>query len=155
MHNYCLRNNVPLISGGTDFRAGTVISYVRGKTSCLNCQIDLNALALKAEIIRRTSCLQSPDPSVIMTNQITGAIMVSEGRCVLRSDLYGEPINGEIKFISDFESRGGVSRKNSICDCHERGLQKLELPSPERVKVEERDVNGRKITEVFLDGKKL
>lgn len=155
VHNFAMRSEIPLVSGGTDYRAATVLAYVPRKTSCFNCQINLDQLAMRAEIVRRTSCLQSPDPSVIMTNQIAGGIMAAEARRVLRPEVYGEPINGEIKYISNFNSRGGVSNKPYICDCHKNEIRSLELPNPERVKIEEREDNGRVWQEVYVDGRRI
>ena len=153
LHNYAKQNKIPIISGGTDYRASTVIVYQPGETSCFDCQINLSELAIKTEIIRRTSCLQAPDPSVIMTNQIAGAFMVGEARSVLRPDIYGRPVNGEIKYISDFDSRGGVNRLEHTCDCHTKEVSSLELPDPERVKIKEKEVDGRIIKQVYLDGR--
>ncbi|MBI5148982.1 ThiF family adenylyltransferase [Candidatus Pacearchaeota archaeon] len=155
LHNHSKRNGVPLISGGTDYRAATVLTYQPEKTSCFDCQINLSRLAIKSEIIRRTSCLQAPDPSVIMTNQVAGALMVGEARKVFRPEIYGSPINGEIKYISDLETRGGISNLRNICSCYKNGVELLELPEPERVKVEEIKENGRTVKRIFLDGAEL
>lgn len=155
LHNYAKEHGIPIISGGTDYRASTVMVYKPGETSCFDCQINLTELAVKAEIIRRTSCLQAPDPSVIMTNQVAGALMVAEARSVLRPDLYGRPVNGPIRFISDFDSRGGVNELESVCSCHTRGPSRIELPDPERVRIEEREVDGQIVKEVYIDGKRL
>ncbi len=155
LHNFAKKNLIPIVSGGTDYRASTVLVYSPGKTSCFDCQINLYELAIKAEIIRRTSCIQAPNPSVIMTNQIAGALMVAEARSVLRPDLYGNPIDGEIKFISDLDSRGGINRLESICDCHTKEIRPLILPDTERVNVVEKKIDGELIQEIYLDGRKL
>ncbi|MBU1198637.1 MAG: ThiF family adenylyltransferase [Nanoarchaeota archaeon] len=155
LHNYAKKHNIPIISGGTDYRAATVLAYKQGETSCFDCQINLSDLAIRAEIIRRTSCIQAPNPSVIMINQIATALMIGEAMCALRPDIYGSPVNGEIKYISDFESRGGVSELESICDCHTKKAKSLELPDKKRVQIKEIEVDGQIIKEVYLDGKRM
>jgi len=155
LHNFAKRNNIPLISGGSDPRAIRVLNYVPGKTSCFDCQINLSELAVKAEIVRRTSCIEAPDPSVIMTNQIAAVIMVGLARRALRPDIYGEPINGEIKYISDIDSRGGVNLLNKVCRCYSRKVSSLKLPSPKRVKVKEKEVDGEMVREVYLDRRRI
>ncbi|MBI4143904.1 ThiF family adenylyltransferase [Candidatus Woesearchaeota archaeon] len=154
LHKYALENGIPIISGGTDPRAATVIVYVPEKTSCFDCQIHLSQLALKAEILRRTSCLQAPDPSVIMTNQIAAAFMTAEARTVLRPDIYGDPVNGELKYIADFDTRGGATIRNKPCNC--RTTQSLELPIPSRVHIEETEEgDGKKRRRVYVDGREI
>jgi molybdopterin/thiamine biosynthesis adenylyltransferase len=155
LHNYSMRKRLSLLSGGTNYRAATILTYVPGVTSCLNCQVNLDQLAMKAEIIRRTSCLQSPNPSVIMTNQIAGAIIAAECRRVLAPKVYGPPLQGEIKYIADFDSRGGVSRKNGICDCHTREIKSIELPDPMRVEVKDKETEQGIMQEIYLDGRRI
>ncbi len=148
-----MRKMLPLLSGGTDYRAATILVYVPNATSCFNCQINLDQLAMKAEIIRRTSCLQSPNPSVIMTNQIAGAIMAAEARRILSPNTYGLPLQGEIKYIADFESRGGVSHRNGICDCHTKEIRFMELPDLERVEIKDKETDQGIMREVYIDGR--
>lgn len=155
VHDYAMKRNIPVISGGTDFRAATVLVYKIGDTSCFDCQINLRELGYKAELVRRASCLMAPNPSVIMTNQIAGAIMVAQARNTLRSDLFGKPVNGIIKYIADFESRGGVDKKEKICDCNTKEIKPMEFPNAEKIRIIENVVNGRVVQEVLVDGQKV
>lgn len=120
--DYAIAHKVPLISGGTDYQAGQVAVYVPGKTACMDCQLSIHDLARKADERRKKiGCIEAPNPSVIMTNQIIAGIMTNEARTVFCPQRYGEPINGIIKYGSGLENRAGVTRIGKICDCKARG----------------------------------
>lgn len=69
-----------------------------------------------AEQRKSSSCRYSPDPSVIMTNQIVGNMMIGEAIKVLDSN-YGEPIRRILKYDSTVPVRGGLVGSDEYCNC--------------------------------------
>jgi molybdopterin/thiamine biosynthesis adenylyltransferase len=113
--NYlAVRNNIPLISAGTDPRSGQVVVYQPGQSACLDCKLGVETAL--AEQRKATSCRYAPDPSVIMTNQIVGNMMVGETRKVLDSK-YGEPVRRILKYDSTVSVRGGLVGSDEPCEC--------------------------------------
>ncbi len=77
-----------LISGGTSVDAGQVVVYnplTSGATPAefLGLYEIVDARAREAPLRERASCRYQPDPSVIMTNQITAGFMVDSYRMLL------------------------------------------------------------------------
>ncbi len=115
--NYYARTmQIPLISGGTDFKSGQATVYVPGKTSCLQCQLTIDDLALQN--FKPQRCIHAAEPSVIISNQIVGGMIVNEAGAVLESHKYGEPIRGILKYISTEPVRIGMLGSRGACDCH-------------------------------------
>ena len=113
--NYlAVRNGIPLISGGTDPRSGQVVVYEPGKSACLDCKIGVETAL--AEQRKATGCRYAPDPSVIMTNQIVGNMMVGETLKVLNRE-YGEPVRRILKYDSTTPVRGGLVGSDEPCAC--------------------------------------
>lgn len=100
----CVEAKIPLISGGTSYRAGQTVVYVPNLTSCPNHILNLEKLAeLRAEEKKkrereRRGCIHQPDPSVIMTNQVTAGLMINGMRQVFNSDLFSNPVNGQVRY---------------------------------------------------------
>lgn len=113
--NYlAVKNGIPLISGGTDPRSGQVVVYEPGKSACLDCKLGVeNALA---EQRKANPCRYAPDPSVIMTNQIIGNMMIGETLKVLSGN-YGEPVRRVLKYDSTAPVRGGLVGSYEPCTC--------------------------------------
>ncbi len=81
----CRDQGRPLISGGTSATAGQVVVYDprdRGPTPAelLGLADIVRARAVKVPVRERAACSYRPDPSVIMTNQITAGFMVDACR---------------------------------------------------------------------------
>ena len=111
---FAVRNRIPLISGGTDPRSGQVVVYQPGESACLDCKLSVeNSLA---EQRKSSSCRYAPDPSVIMTNQIVGNMMVGETIKVLDKN-YGEPVRRILKYDSTVPVRGGLVGSGESCEC--------------------------------------
>lgn len=71
-HSY----NLPLVNCGISLYEGEAMSYIPGKTACLDCQM-MGGLTQETEKeIKRRSCIVQP--SLIMPNQIVGALAVNE-----------------------------------------------------------------------------
>jgi molybdopterin/thiamine biosynthesis adenylyltransferase len=104
------------ISGGTRHDSGQVTIYVPGQTACLNCQVDIDRMALDG--YTPTSCIYAPTASVITSNQITGSMMVGEAKSVLSPDRYGEPIHKILKYVSGEALRLATLPTNPHCECH-------------------------------------
>ena len=80
-----------LISGGTSYEAGQALSYNPSnngeKTPAEILDLEKIVEERKIEDTRiRTSCVYQPDPSVIMSNQIIGGIMVDLAREISAKD---------------------------------------------------------------------
>jgi molybdopterin/thiamine biosynthesis adenylyltransferase len=111
---FAVRNKIPLISGGTNPRSGQVVVYEPGKSACLDCKLGVETAL--AEQRKASSCRYAPDPSVIMTNQIVGNMMVGETIKVLNSE-YGEPVRRILKYDSTVPVRGGLVGSDEPCKC--------------------------------------
>ena len=111
------RTSIPLVSGGTNPSAGQVVVYKKGQTNCLDCQVQVRRLAAEQiERERSQSCIYQPDPSVVMSNQIIGNLMVGEALPILTGNLKG-PLNGLFKYDSASPRKLGVIFSESICRC--------------------------------------
>ena len=84
----CRESATTFISGGTGVESGQVIVYVPGRSA----ETPAETLGLYGIVRERgkaaerrmdASCVRAPDPSVIMTNQIVGGLMVDSLRMVL------------------------------------------------------------------------
>jgi molybdopterin/thiamine biosynthesis adenylyltransferase len=107
----CKRDGVPLISGGTSYDGGQVTVYIPGKTKSPDEIIGWTKLlqARRENEARNPSCIYQPNPSVIMSGQIIGGIMVSEMRKLFYPENYGSPItNGKIVYDANSPKRIGV-----------------------------------------------
>ncbi len=111
---FAVKNNIPLISGGTNPRSGQVIVYEPGLSACLDCKIEVEKAL--AEQRKAASCKFAPDPSVIMTNQITGNMMIGETVKVLDKNR-GEPVRRILKYDSVAPVRGGLVGPGESCSC--------------------------------------
>ncbi|MBP7708561.1 ThiF family adenylyltransferase [Candidatus Pacearchaeota archaeon] len=113
--NYlAVRNNVPLVSGGTNPSSGQVVVYVPGKSACLDCTMHVEDALAKQ--MRAATCRYAPDPSVIMTNEIIGGMMVGEALKVLDAG-YGTPVSRILKYDSKAGARGGLVGAADPCHC--------------------------------------
>ena len=111
---YAVRYQIPLVSGGTNPKSGQIVAYQPGKSSCLDCQLHVEKAL--AEQRQAASCKYTPDPSVIMTNQILGNMLVGEATKVLDSH-YGEAVTKILKYDSNHPRRGGLVHLGDPCDC--------------------------------------
>ncbi len=76
----CESEKIPLVSGGTSYYAGQVTTYVPEVTQPTKKNLDLENIIKERQQVNRESCIYQPDPSVIMSNQIVGGVMVNEFR---------------------------------------------------------------------------
>jgi molybdopterin/thiamine biosynthesis adenylyltransferase len=84
----CKEQGKILISGGTSADAGQVVVYRPGKNEATPAELlglyqIVDARDLGIPLRQRASCSYEPDPSVIMTNQITAGLMVDAYRRLL------------------------------------------------------------------------
>jgi molybdopterin/thiamine biosynthesis adenylyltransferase len=115
LNHFAIRYNIPLLSGGTDYRAGQVVVYEPGKSSCLNCRLNSDKALVEART--SNSCIHAPTPSVVISNHIIGGLMAAETRCVLNPQAYGEAIRKTIKYDSTKEVRAGLIGTDKNCEC--------------------------------------
>lgn len=113
LNEISVKHNIPLISGGTSPFEGQVISCIPRKTQCLNCKINVDALAKKSPT--RAGCARTPEASVIISNMIMGGIMAREIRNIVDGM---KPINGVIKYISKDPARIGILASKKPCECY-------------------------------------
>jgi molybdopterin/thiamine biosynthesis adenylyltransferase len=117
---FAVKYMIPLVSGGTNPSSGQVVAYVPGKSACLDCKLNV-AKALARE---RTShsCINAAQPSVIMTNEIIGGLMVSESMAILSKEY--EPIRKTLKYDSKSDPRAGLIGGAAPCTCERDDLKK-------------------------------
>lgn len=115
LNHFAIRNNIPLISGGTDYQKGQVAVYRPGKSACLNCRLNVDKALVEAR--RSHSCIHAPTPSVVITNHIIGGLMAAETRCVLDPENYGNAVNPIIKYDSTKPARIGLLGDGKPCEC--------------------------------------
>lgn len=121
---FAVKYKIPLVSGGTNPSAGQVVVYKPGESACLDCKLSVD----KALAKERTShsCIHASQPSVIMTNQIMGGLIVAEARKVLSPENYGPIAKKMIRYDSTNDFRWGLSGNESACKC-EKGPMKTWL----------------------------
>ena len=95
--NYSFSKKIAYIDGGTSPSAGQIGIYNPGKSPRLSRQI-------KFPDIKR-SCMDEPDPSVIMSNMIIGSAMVGESLHILSNKLTYPNIKGIFSYDAFSESR--------------------------------------------------
>jgi molybdopterin/thiamine biosynthesis adenylyltransferase len=115
LNHFAIRNQIPLISGGTDYEKGQVVVYQPGKSACLNCRLNVDKALVEAR--RSSSCIYAPTPSVVIINHIIGGLMAAEGRCVLDPENYGSAVNQVIKYDSTKNVRVGLLGDGKPCEC--------------------------------------
>ncbi len=118
LNHFAIKYKTPLISGGTDFEKGQVAVYRPNKSLCLDCRLNVDNALVKARQSR--SCIYAPNPSVIVTNHIIGALMSAEARCVLNPYNYGGAIRKMLKYDSTKDSRVGLIGSSEPCECKRR-----------------------------------
>jgi len=93
---FAIHHGIPLVSGGTNSHSGQVVVYEPGRSSCLECKLGVERALGMA--LQGSKCTNEPDPSVIMTNEVIGGMMVGEALKVLDKG-YGAPkcSRGDIK----------------------------------------------------------
>ena len=101
------KHGIPFISGGTSHESGQVVTSVPGKTGCLDCQVDIDSIALAQH--NPTSCIYAPEPSVITSNAAIGGLMVAELRHI------DQPVLGIIKYGSREAYRLGLLPSAGPC----------------------------------------
>ncbi|MFH1400819.1 MAG: ThiF family adenylyltransferase [Nanoarchaeota archaeon] len=116
LNYFSTKYSIPLVSGGTRYNSGQVVVSIPGKTACLDCKVDIDKMAL--ESYTPQTCILAPQPSVITSNQIIGAIAVDQTRKVLNPSVFGEPSNGIVKYISAESMRLGMLPATSTCGCY-------------------------------------
>jgi molybdopterin/thiamine biosynthesis adenylyltransferase len=117
LNYFSTKYHIPFISGGTRYNSGQVNICVPEKSGCLNCQANIDELAMQAS--RRQSCIYTAQPSVITSNQITAGLIVGEVPFVL-DETMGSFARGELKFVSNEEYRLSLLPSAAEeCSCHE------------------------------------
>ncbi len=122
MNHFSTRYQIPFISGGTRYNSGQVVVSIPGTTACLDCQVDIDSMALN-NYNPTASCIYAPQPSVITSNQIAAGLIGGEAKTVL-TDSYGGPIHSILKYVSDEQFRLAALPTAQGCRCY-RDKRKL------------------------------
>ena len=122
LNHFAVRHKIPLISGGTDFQRGQVVTYVPGESSCLNCRLNVDNALVKAR--QSHSCIHAPTPSVVITNHLIGGLMAGEVRSVLDPENYGGPSKEIMKYDSTKLRRFGFIGADKPCKCRRKTTAK-------------------------------
>jgi molybdopterin-synthase adenylyltransferase len=124
LNYFSLKYKIPFISGGTKYDSGQVIVSIPGETACLNCQADIDQLALSGSQATQ-SCIYAAQPSVITSNQLIGALMVGEAKTIMNREKYGNPIKHVLKYVSGEQYRVAALPSQEACECYkDKKLQK-------------------------------
>lgn len=124
---YALLNDQPLITAASSPVGGKAAIYIPGKTSCFDHVFgDYYKKGLEAEAAKRISCIQQPDPSVIMTNQVAAALAALELAVFFSG---GESPSGVLKYDTNADARLGFLASTEDCDCqaHKERVPDMEL----------------------------
>jgi molybdopterin/thiamine biosynthesis adenylyltransferase len=98
MNDFCLKNRIIYIDGGTGPREGQVAVYIPNKTKSIDEQLDLNSFPEENH-----SCIDSIHPSVVMSNSITAGLMIGEMIHALNNNDFH--IEKPIHYSSSFPAR--------------------------------------------------
>ncbi|MBW2993651.1 ThiF family adenylyltransferase, partial [Candidatus Woesearchaeota archaeon] len=117
LNYFAVKYQIPFISGGTRYNSGQVTVYKPGESACLNCQADIDQLALAS--YHPASCIYAAEPSVITSNQIIGGIIGGESKVILNPEKYGRVIPFVLKYVSNEAFRlGALPSPAATCECH-------------------------------------
>jgi len=117
LNHFATKYKIPLMSGGTSPSSGQAMIYVPGKSACLDCQVNMDKMALDS--YQPHSCIHAAEPSVITSNQVIGAFMLGETRTILDPASYGEPIHKVAKYVAGEDLRVKLLATEYTCSCHE------------------------------------
>ncbi len=78
INKLAVRHKIPHIDGGSSATSGSVIAYVPGKNRCIDCRLDLKKYAEKEIPKKETSCINNPNPAIVIPNIIIGSVDVAE-----------------------------------------------------------------------------
>ncbi len=111
---FAVHYSIPLVSGGTNAHSGQVVVYEPGQSACLDCKMGVEkALGIS---LQGNKCTDEPDPSVIMTNEVIGGMMIGEALKVIDKG-YGAPVSRILKYDANVSTRGGLVGASNPCDC--------------------------------------
>ena len=111
---FAVHYGIPLVSGGTNSNSGQVVVYEPGQSACLECKLGVEQALGVA--LQGSKCTDAPNPSVIMTNEIIGGMMVGEALKVLDKG-YGTSVSRILKYDSTAPVRGGLIGASNACEC--------------------------------------
>ena len=118
MNSFAKKYGVTLIDGGTSATSGKVNVFVPGFSRCLDCQSDLSYQETPVE--ESASCINQPNPSLVIPNIIIGSMMVAEASNILYNKNKSNILDSTLKFDSFFKERIFLEDNmyNRECDCY-------------------------------------
>ncbi len=115
---WAVLRDIPLVRAASSPKSAQVVTYVPGKTACMDHVFsDYYERAIQAEIVRRRSCIAQPDPSVIVTNQVGAALGALELMKIF-DNRQGKLFNGVLRYGTNSDPRLSTTEIKDVCDCY-------------------------------------
>lgn len=118
VNKWAMRHKIRLVNGGSSPFQGEMAVVDPGQTACLNCQMRVDHLA-EIEMGRRARCGETPEPSVVVTNQIVGGLMAAELENGSQPNGDVAPLSGVLAYDGRQAARLGLRSQRIACSCHE------------------------------------
>lgn len=116
MNNCAAKRNIPFIAAGSDPDGADWCFYVPGQTTCYNHVYQSYIEQAKYnERQSRVSCMDNPNPQVVMSNCLAGSIATIFGTYILSGLI---PFNGTLTYRSHLAPSFGCISKEAGCNCH-------------------------------------
>ncbi|MFC1704936.1 ThiF family adenylyltransferase [Nanoarchaeota archaeon] len=125
MNSYAIKVGFRYIDAGSSPTGGKVLTYVPGKTKCLNCSNHIDRAAKASEKRAEENRLSRErqglgcrfaEPSVNMSNQTTAGMAVAELRKLI-SDDYGSVLADRVRYEANEGQRLQARVFNKPCNC--------------------------------------
>ncbi|HIH43402.1 TPA: hypothetical protein HA246_07215 [Candidatus Woesearchaeota archaeon] len=124
---YAVSHGIPLISAGALPHSARWDIHAKGLTQCMGCVFDIYEEGRKEEMIRRASCADNPDPSVVTGNAIAAVCALLEAYALFEPEKFSRPFNGEYSYRANAQKRFGTSPLSNPCDCYSKPVPGLEI----------------------------
>ncbi len=126
LHRGALDAKTPLVNSGTSAFGADVAAYVPGRSPCLECSLRVATVAKAVgEKEYRARCAGVPEPSVVTSSALAGALMAFEARAALD----GRPIRGVLEYDGQAQGRRlGVRSVKKPCLCHHKERKSVGRP---------------------------
>ena len=106
LDEFCIRNKIAYIDGGSHPKAGQLAVYIPDITRSVNEQLHLETFSEKI-----SNACDGPNPSVVMSNAIIAAAMCGELTHVFNYELNKHTLEGPFVYDTFFQERFWIERK--------------------------------------------
>lgn len=124
---YAWSHHIPMISSGALPMSARTMTQLEDATQCQDCMYDIVKAGREDEMIRRASCAANPDPSVVMSNAVAGAMAIAEMFTLIEPEKYGSPYSGELSYRATSPTRFGAKPVGFDCNCYTKEQPSLEI----------------------------